>query len=420
MKKILVSNYPDKNLLVGNGQLFSYFSNDDEVLSGGGTVTLFLDLNATGSGHAGTNVDPYSFIDWQFTLTTSVGISYDFYVRGQLITDSITIRGNSSTRYFSWDPAINGPWRIQTREVLSMVGEIGGTHFHDGILFMNDGTHPTDLIYSLISGGCVFSGMYVSCANFSGQIASIEGTLFKIASNFNVTGGPISDSAISAMSFTGDAVPFGYIAFNNCACTGDNTSYLKSYCQMDWIPPAFPAFNSSRGPFQTSVLYADVATPPEPGFGYPAYHGYENDYTVGLWGDARTGIGAGYFGSFSSLNYFDQTSVMDGTLAHSVMDLGNVVSKIQSINPDTYFDSTNKIGTVYVYYTHQDGRQRKKLVHDSAGHQAPVSWTPNARDGTWQKTELKVFDKDGAITFVMSITGEDLTHSAGATTLNVI
>jgi hypothetical protein len=122
-----------------------------------------------------------------------------------------------------------------------------------------------------------------------------------------------------------------------------------------------------------------------------------------------------------SLNYFDRSSVADSTSAYSKINTSSLVSKIQSINPDTYFDSTDKIGTVYVYYTHQDGRQLKKLVHDSTGHQAFVSWTPNARDGTWQKTELKVFDKDGAITFVdhTSITGEDLSHSAGTTTLNV-
>jgi len=128
-------------------------------------------------------------------------------------------------------------------------------------------------------------------------------------------------------------------------------------------------------------------------------------------------------GGSGTLSYFDSTSVSDGTPAHSTIDLNNLVSRVQSIEPDSYFDSTDKVGTVYVYYTHQDGRQRKKLVHDSTAHNAMVSWTPNAKDGTWEKTEFKVFDKDGAITFVDQThigNSEDLTHSGGTTTLNII
>lgn len=122
-----------------------------------------------------------------------------------------------------------------------------------------------------------------------------------------------------------------------------------------------------------------------------------------------------------SLNYFDRTSVSDGTAAYSTIDLSTVVSTIQGLGADTYFDSTAKIGTVYVYYTHEDGRQQKKLIHDSTAHQAFVSWSSNARDGTWQKTRLKVFDHDGAIVYLERATigtSEDLTHSGGQTTLN--
>lgn len=123
-----------------------------------------------------------------------------------------------------------------------------------------------------------------------------------------------------------------------------------------------------------------------------------------------------------SLNFFDRASVSDGTSAYSTINLGSLVTAIQTKGADSYFDSTAKIGPVYVFYTHQDGRQQKKLVHDATAHQSFVSWTPNARDGTWQKTEIKAFDKDGAVSFLFRTnigTGEDLTHSGGMTTLNL-
>jgi len=123
------------------------------------------------------------------------------------------------------------------------------------------------------------------------------------------------------------------------------------------------------------------------------------------------------------LNYFDQASVVDGSSATSTLNLSYISSTIQSLYPgDTYFDSTEKIGPVYVYYTHQDGRQVKKLVHPAATHQSLASWSSYARDGTWQKTKLKIFDNDGASVLLdrSSIgASEDLTHSLGIMTLNV-
>jgi len=125
----------------------------------------------------------------------------------------------------------------------------------------------------------------------------------------------------------------------------------------------------------------------------------------------------------SVFNYYDRTSVNDGTSAQSTLNLSYISSTIQLLYPgDTYFDSTNKIGPVYVYYMHQDGRQVKRIVHPAATHQSLASWSSNARDGTWQKMKLKIFDNDGASVLIdrSSIgVSEDLTHSLGSMTLNI-
>jgi hypothetical protein len=126
-----------------------------------------------------------------------------------------------------------------------------------------------------------------------------------------------------------------------------------------------------------------------------------------------------------STSSFSDSTVADGTYTTSFINPASLVSTIQSSSPDSYFDSTDKLGQVYVYYTHQDGRQQKRLIHnyDGAIMQAPVHWTSNARDGTWQKTSIVVYDKDGAYhELSRSVIGstEDLDHTSGNIFLNVV
>ena len=124
----------------------------------------------------------------------------------------------------------------------------------------------------------------------------------------------------------------------------------------------------------------------------------------------------------SYISYYSVASVLDGTYATSTIDTSNLVSAIQTASPgDTYFDTTGEIGPVYVYYLHEDGRQKKKLVHNTTSHQVPVSWSPYARDGTWSKSSIKAFDKDGAVIILNRSnigSGEDLYHRDGTTFLN--
>lgn len=124
-----------------------------------------------------------------------------------------------------------------------------------------------------------------------------------------------------------------------------------------------------------------------------------------------------------SLSYFDRTSVNDGTSATSTINLSAMVTALQTAYPgDTYFDSTTKIGYVYVYYNHTAGRQVKKVVHDPITHTGTAQWSSYAKDGTWQKNQIKVFDKDGAydILYRANIgTAQDITHASGKTNLNI-
>jgi hypothetical protein len=124
----------------------------------------------------------------------------------------------------------------------------------------------------------------------------------------------------------------------------------------------------------------------------------------------------------TGLNFFDSLIAVDGVSVTSTINRTELVSTIQAATPDTYFDSTNEIGKVVVYYLHQDGRQQKQIIHDEQTHQASVQWSAFARDGTWQKYKIKAYDLDGAIFNLtrayIDSTSNDVTHSDGTMSLN--
>ena len=138
---------------------------------------------------------------------------------------------------------------------------------------------------------------------------------------------------------------------------------------------------------------------------------------------AATDIGAyEYFVPSTAINTFDSSAVSDGLTATSTLNATALISSIQTAFPgNIYFDTAEEVGQVYVYYTHEAGRQEKRVVHDPVSHQGSVSWSAYAQDGTWQKSKIKAFDKDGATVTLSRTdigTAEDITHSAGIIYLN--
>jgi hypothetical protein len=142
------------------------------------------------------------------------------------------------------------------------------------------------------------------------------------------------------------------------------------------------------------------------------------DYDNNVRSNSDTAMGV-Y--SKKPLSFFLESSVGDSTVVNSYLGLTELVRSIQAMGVDSYFDSEAKIGQVSVYYTHQDGREQKRVFF-YPDHNASVSWSPLARDGTWQKTAIKVYDLEGAVTTIsrayIDPTVEDLTHSGGQIFLN--
>ena len=123
-----------------------------------------------------------------------------------------------------------------------------------------------------------------------------------------------------------------------------------------------------------------------------------------------------------ALNSFTQSTVSVDSTAVSNISRVALVAKIQAATGgDTYFDSTSKLGKVCVYYTHQDGREVKILTHTGLSLTGLIAWSDDAKDGTWQKNLVRVFDHDGAEVILNRLdigTNEDLTKSGSTINLN--
>jgi len=102
--------------------------------------------------------------------------------------------------------------------------------------------------------------------------------------------------------------------------------------------------------------------------------------------------------SNSIINTFSAPPVRNGVPVTSTINSSVLIAKIQSDSPDSYFDSTSKLGEAYLYFQSPDGRQQKKIVHNTtgAGLVGSTSWSTLADDGTWTLNKVKVFDANGA------------------------
>jgi len=121
-----------------------------------------------------------------------------------------------------------------------------------------------------------------------------------------------------------------------------------------------------------------------------------------------------------SLSYFSDATVADDEPVTSIANLTEILAAIQHKGADPYFTSIQDIGRVVIYFTHQDGRQKKRFVHDPQN--VSVSWTTVARDGVWYKNRIRVFTPELAETVLEREDigdSEDITHSSGEMHLNI-
>jgi hypothetical protein len=101
-----------------------------------------------------------------------------------------------------------------------------------------------------------------------------------------------------------------------------------------------------------------------------------------------------YVKSSIALNIFSNPPLRNNIPVISTINASVLMTKLSG--DSTYFTTIGDVNRVYLYFTHENGRQKKRLIHDGTGLSTSVSWSTSAKPGVWQLTKTKVFDREGA------------------------
>lgn len=352
----------------------------------------------------GTDSTPYGS-DQFFSLSYGYITPGDvFHIKGSLDTSRDICLGSSlqsDMTLTGWSPNINGPWRINGRDCTFF--QIFPAFIEGGIINRNEGV-PTGgtKLYN-----CMFRSPYVSFGNST----SIEGSIISV--DLLEVGCGASLNAKDTLFEVGSFITGPGNEYTKCAFKGDYPIGTITNCAKDWTT-TFPAWNASKESWRIDHFIGGIDSTIKNGSA--PYSNYPTD----LWGNPRSRIGTGFMPG--SANYFDATAVSDGSSVISNSYPEYLVEAIQNKGSDAYFDTTSEISRAVVFYTHQDGRQNMRVVHTAPNHTARVSWPSGARDGTWQKTMVKVYDANNAMAILTRAdmdSSHDLVHSGGTMLLNI-
>jgi PKD repeat protein len=98
----------------------------------------------------------------------------------------------------------------------------------------------------------------------------------------------------------------------------------------------------------------------------------------------------------NAVNYYDNYPSRNDSTVISTIYLPILFPLLSG---DSYFTQESQIGRVNLYFVHEDGWQKKRIVHIGTDLTGSAMWTSTAKTGTWFLTEIRVFDTDGAAHF---------------------
>ena len=291
-------------------------------LTGTGSVPsdyyVYLNDSYTSLGHAGSQIDPWSFEDFFNYADMGLPLGGDVInLKGQRTISHLDIDSYSSPGLVTlqgWDSEINGPWRLNCTDEISLgdFDNVFSVAIQDCIIQTNslyissNEAEPAYIKNSYIYAMDTFEIDFYD----NGQI-DIEGSTIVAVNQFyfyNDDGYNSSYNFKDSNIINGGETGVSYDGVNNSAlnltnCTmylfegdfdtfGSNfNSVTKTNCQFG-LGFMMPAWDADQNSFSYDFFSSLFTTPPKPG--NPPYSGYE----AGLWGEDRLGIGAFYFGGF--------------------------------------------------------------------------------------------------------------------------
>jgi hypothetical protein len=405
--------------------------------------TYYTDLNAAGTGHAGSIGDKFSFEDFRLSLKASnSGVDGEIYnVEGYKEHDEIA--GTFSIENKRKPVTIQSTGSVPARiKILGQAGTLIPTSTYSTVqdtemvtlkrivLQVDNSTMswhafhirfggPEQPNQKFIAENCVLigsPGAGTMCIwNQTGTVI-LKGTSIIINSNAQ------SFKALNGNSFTLDSV---YIEnatdiFNGCnGGSYKNCAFFKysgivgggtiSDAGGNILAPS--GATQLAGVFNSGYNASTAATSSYmPIAGSTGISGIRDngDAALGLAKDLldidRTynpnpDIGAvEYVASLDPVNSFNSAPLRDGNAVVSTIIGATLITKIQADSTDSYFDNINKVSEVDVFYSHASGRQKKRIKHviNGADLKGNAVWSTNSQAGVWTVDKVRTIDKDGA------------------------
>lgn len=270
-------------------------------------MTYYLDLDLMTTGNAGTEGDPWSYADYLAARSTTLIVGDTVKLKGDSVqTERPEV--DSEGLWIIWDRWIpTEPWRLVLDCGIIIPSTIG-IIMKNGILYNSpEATQALNIgvngdVPESVEGQEITNMFIVDKVTSPGQDNGLSihkdwDINFKGCVFFSNTFINLNEPAPSYYDciFLGTltSIPAGFTTYNCAFDTPDPSigSHTEPQWSMPWDDDLLPAWDAPKEDFDSSILFPNITTPPEPGYGAPDYVGYEND----LWGNERKGIGCGYF-----------------------------------------------------------------------------------------------------------------------------
>lgn len=265
----------------------------------------YVNLSLPSTGGDGSSGDPWtgeSFVARHKVAPEGT----EFRLRGSFTSTNISdfFQTPNNHYYLSWDKSLYGPWRIESAPAT------GSLLYMMFLCYTIEGA----ILYSSQLGVTISAQLISNCyvkldiGTIGVVCSTIKGGLFEYGGQCHFSGAVNNTLTCTDTVFKSSWENTFYIdsddtaTFNNCAFNTDEDKTFNSLsesrvtkvsCQFGWDAPTLPAWDAEQSDYDTSSIFAGINTPPQPG--NPPYTDYDTDF----WGNARTGIGAGYMGEIT-------------------------------------------------------------------------------------------------------------------------
>lgn len=228
-----------------------------------------------------------------------------FYQFGGSLTHEMRIRGirdasaqNKLTGGLllkAWNLNQYGPWRLKINTIGNNSGTLSNEtwRIQDAIIESHNFIHMAGAVETACTiSNCFIRSNYLTftSALSAPMTVNVKGSTIRV--NTTIQGiDPVINILDSINDWPNSKTFSNSSTFTNTVFNRSNSwTGISSItdCQFDWLPPIWPAWTAAKSAW-SAVIATGINTPPQPG------NAPYTDYSTGLFGNPRQGIGGLYF-----------------------------------------------------------------------------------------------------------------------------